>query len=116
MKKATHSEEQSRPRKANDTTKPSTKIAQILSHMIAGNSLNRFEAERIGDHCLNSTIAVLANRHGLKFQRQRERVPNRFGTHTDVTRYSLPAAQHEHALNAMRHLNAGANRGVLGHG
>lgn len=110
MKKATHSEEQSRPSKANNTTKPLTKIARLLLHLIKGNSLNRFEAERIGDHCLNSTISVLANRHGLTFHRQRERVPNRFGTLTDVIRYSLPATQYEHALKALRHLNTRTNR------
>lgn len=110
MKKATHSEEQSRPRKANNTTKPSTKIARVLSHLMAGNSLNRFEAENIGDHCLNSTIAALANRYSLAFLRQREQIPNRFGTLTGVIRYSLPVSQYEKALKALRYLNTGINK------
>lgn len=104
MKKATRPIEQSRPRKANDTTKPATKISQILSYLMQGNSLNRFEAERIGDRCLNSTIAVLANRHTLIFHRQRERVPNRLGTLTDVTRYALPVSQHGRAAVVLCHL------------
>ena len=59
MKKATHSEEQSRLRKANHTTKPLSKSARILKVMLDGGSLNRFDAEPVGDHCLNSTISTL---------------------------------------------------------
>lgn len=104
MKKATRPEEQSRPRKANGSTKPLTKIGHILYHLMTGASLNRFEAERIGDHCLNSTISALANTYGLAFNRRRERVPNRFGTLTDVIRYSLPASQHDRATAVLCHL------------
>lgn len=95
MKKATHSEEQSRPHKANDTTKPLTKTARILAVFLAGASLNRFEAERIGDHCLHSTVSALANNHGLLFDRKQERVPNHWGKDCTVTRYQLPDSQHE---------------------
>lgn len=104
MKKATYSEEQSRPRKANDTTKPPSKIARILTILLAGTSINRFEAERAGDHCLHSTISVLANRHGLTFERQQERVPNHWGTPCTVTRYSLPTSQREWGYSILRKL------------
>jgi hypothetical protein len=70
MKKATHPKEQSRPRNAKSTTEAPSKIVRILTHLLAGESLNRFEAERLGDHCLNSTVAVLANRYGLLFCRE----------------------------------------------
>lgn len=106
MKKATHSEEQSRPRKADDTTKPRTKIARILAHLLTGASLNRFEAERIGDHCLPSTAAALANRHGLTLQRRHERVPNGWGEPCDVTRYSLPVVEHKRARAVLLALDA----------
>jgi|GEM_PF-4307561 len=44
------------------------------------------------------TISELANRHGLAFTRQPERVPNRWGKHCTVTRYSLPESdQHVRA-------------------
>lgn len=112
MKKATHPEEQSRPHAADDTTQPGTKIARILAHLITGVSLNRFEAERIGDHCLPSTIAVLANHYRLEFQRQSERVPNRFGTMTDVTRYSLPESQREHARRVLLALTNKQGKGA----
>ncbi len=85
-------------------TFPQTKIARVLAYLISGASLNRFEAEHMGDHCLNSTIAVLANKYGLQFQRPRERVPNRFGTLTGVIRYTLPANQHDRAMSVLSEL------------
>lgn len=97
MKKATRPEEQSRPRKANPTTEAPSKIARILGHLLNAGPLNRFEAERIGDHCLPSTIAVLANHYGLTIERKQERVPNRWGAPCPVTRYSLPPSQHKRA-------------------
>lgn len=66
-----------------------SKTAAILSVFYPDGSLNLFEAERIGDHCLNSTISTLANSHGFKFIRTRESVPNRFGSMTSCVRYRL---------------------------
>ena len=106
MKKGDRSEETSRPRKADDTTKPRTKIARILAHLLTGASLNRFEAERMGDHCLPSTVAALANRHGLTFQRRAERVPNGWGEPCDVTRYSLPPCERKRARIVLLALDA----------
>lgn len=97
MKKATRSEKQGSPSKADATTEGPSKIARILAHMLSGASVNRFEAERIGDHCLPSTIAVLANHYGLTIVRKQERVPNRWGAPCTVTRYSLPPSQHKRA-------------------
>lgn len=97
MKKTTRSEEQSRPHKANNTTKPLSKIARVLEHLLTGASLNRFEAERIGDHCLNSTIAVLSNKYNLMLQRQPEHVPNGWGDPCIAIRYSLPESQRQAA-------------------
>ncbi|MGC8120983.1 hypothetical protein [Marinobacter sp. VGCF2001] len=95
MKKATHSEEQSRLSKAHYTKKPLNKTARILKVMLDGGSLNRFDAEPVGDHCLNSTISTLKNHYGLVFNRSWERVPNRWGSHTPVVRYSLSEAERE---------------------
>ena len=97
MKKATRPEEQSRPRKANPTTEVPSKIARILAHLLSGASINRFEAERIGDHCLPSTISDLANGYGLIFKRIPEKVPNHWGLPCDVIRYSLPRSEHRRA-------------------
>ncbi|MBU1285386.1 MAG: hypothetical protein KJ989_02900 [Gammaproteobacteria bacterium] len=78
--------------------KAPSKIARILGHLLHTGPLNRFEAERIGDHCLNSTISDLANDHGLTFTRTPEKVPNHWGQPCDVTRYSLPASEYRRAL------------------
>jgi len=116
MKKATRPEEQSRLLQGQHITASSspaellvdmpTKIARILAYVLVPcNSLNRFEAELLGDHCLNSTVAKLANQYGLEFQRQPKKVPNRWGAPCDVTRYSLPEGQHQRARAVLALLN-----------
>jgi hypothetical protein len=97
MKKATIPEEKRSQSHGESSTEAPSKIARILAHLLTGASINRFEAERIGDHCLPSTIAVLANHYGLTIERKQERVPNRWGAPCTVTRYSLPPSQHKRA-------------------
>lgn len=108
MKTATRPEELSSRAHGKDSTSTAeapSKIARLLAHLLAGASVNRFEAERLGDHCLPSTVAVLANRHALGFQRQPEKVPNRFGKPCHVIRYSLPANEHDKARKVLALLN-----------
>jgi hypothetical protein len=64
----------------------SNKENTILAIMRAGNSLNRFEAEKFGDHCLHSTIATLRSK-GVLFHDAWEWVPTRFGKEVHVKRY-----------------------------
>jgi len=64
-----------------------TKYYKIVEHFMSGNSLNRFEAEKLGDHCLNSTVFSLCKDYGLEIPRHSERVPNSFGGTSKVTRY-----------------------------
>lgn len=92
--------------------KAPSKTICILSHLTSGASLNRFEAEGLGDHCLNSTISELANRHGVTFQRTPEKVPNRWGKPCRVTRYSVPATERDcaNAILATLKRNALSNR------
>jgi hypothetical protein len=54
---------------------------------LAEGSLTRFDAERLGDHCLPSTISGLSTQHGLEFPRRWVKVPNRFGGETSVKEY-----------------------------
>lgn len=63
-----------------------TKEGAILAILRAGNSLNRFEAERFGDHCLNTTISNLRGK-GYQFYDEWETVPTRFGVDARVKRY-----------------------------
>ncbi len=105
MKKANRPEELGRPRNSHITDGVPTKIARILAHLLTGTSINRFEAERIGDHCLPSTISDLVHDHGLSLNRVQERVLNRWGTHCTVTRYSLPADQYKPARVVLMYLH-----------
>lgn len=94
MQKSQPQNKQASPSQGDITTsKAPSKIARVLAYMLNDGSLQRFEAERLGDHCLHSTISSLANGYGLKFQRQLERVPNHWGEPCTVTRYSLFASE-----------------------
>lgn len=64
-----------------------SKQSRILA-VLRQRSLNRFEAEHFGDHCLHSTISSL-RKQGYIFFDEWEEVPNRFGTTTRVKRYRL---------------------------
>jgi hypothetical protein len=79
-------------------TSKQQKQLTILQHLINGNTLNRFEAERIGDHCLNSTVSYFCNSKGLSISRKRENVPNRFGGKTSVCKYWLSQEQRIQAI------------------
>ena len=59
----------------------------ILNALVEG-SLTRFDAERLGDHCLPSTISALSNQHCLEFPRRWIKVPNRFGGETLCKEYT----------------------------
>lgn len=73
-----------------------TKEHVILRALRFG-SLNRFEAERIGDHCLHTTVSTLSGKYGLRFERDWEAVPTRFGVRARVKRYWLATASRDAA-------------------
>ncbi|MCR9279056.1 MAG: helix-turn-helix domain-containing protein [Pseudomonadaceae bacterium] len=75
-----HALDSNRPRK-------NTKALRILEALEAG-SLNRFEAEDLGDHALNSTIATLRAK-GYEIQGIWEVVPTRFAAPARVLRYQI---------------------------
>lgn len=54
-----------------------TKCARILDALRQPRGLNRFDAERLGDHCLNSTVAAL-RRDGYDIRGAWETVPTRY--------------------------------------
>ncbi|MCE5362515.1 hypothetical protein [Pseudomonas anguilliseptica] len=91
-------------------TKAPSKISRVLAHLLRQGPLNRFEAERIGDHCLNSTISDLANDHGLTFERIPEKVPNHWGHPCDVIRYSLPSSERRRAQRVLDMLSRKGKR------
>lgn len=68
-----------------------TKTLTILKALEHG-SLNRFEAERLGDHCLNSTVSKL-RQMGYPVLGVWENVPTRFDTTVRVLRYRVPRGE-----------------------
>ena len=50
--------------------------------------LTRFDAEHLGDHCLNSTVSSLSRQHGLELPRRWVKIPNRFGGETLCKEYT----------------------------
>ena len=70
-----------------------TKQSRVLFALGLSQGLNRFQAENIGDHCLNSTISTLRKK-GYSIISRPEKVPSRF---TDkgvtVSRYWLLSAR-----------------------
>ncbi len=77
---------------AKTTHKPKSikKIDRVIEAMEQPHGLNRFEAERIGDHCLNSTVAVIRTAHGARLHQEWETVPTRYNSDgVRVKRYWL---------------------------
>lgn len=73
------------------------KIDRIRAAIRLPDGLNRFEAERIGDHCLNSTIAKLRER-GEAIHSEWEVVPTRYNPGgVRVLRYRITPAYREAA-------------------
>lgn len=94
-----------------DISAAPSKIARILAYLlIPCNSLNRFEAEHLGDHCLPSTISALTHDYSVQFQHLPERVPNRWGQPCTVTRYCLSETQREHAHQVLTLLRKPASQ------
>ncbi|MCA8296312.1 hypothetical protein LGN19_21170 [Burkholderia sp. AU30198] len=75
------------------SVKPLGKIEHVLLELRRGISLNRFDAERIGDHCLNTTISTL-RAEGWPITGEWETVPTRFGKTVRVLRYRLTGYQY----------------------
>lgn len=79
-----------------------TKIDRMLALLFSGARLNTFEAGRIGDSCLNSTISTLYRGYGLEFDREWEEVPNNFGGVTRVKVYRLADSSKERAARILK--------------
>lgn len=70
-----------------------TKLERTEAALKLPGGLNRFEAERIGEHALNSTVAILRKRYGKRLLQRWEKVPSRFcETGVRVLRYWLVGA------------------------
>ena len=65
---------------AKTTHKPKriTKLDRVIEALKQPHGLNRFDAEGIGCHCLNTSVAVVRAMYGERLIQRWERVPSRF--------------------------------------
>ncbi|MGH8434540.1 MAG: hypothetical protein ACRERX_08645 [Pseudomonas sp.] len=111
MKTAARPEVQSNQLRGEFTTRARMapiKIARVLEQLINTKPRQRFETERIGDHCLHITIGSPAHDCGLVFKRSAERAPNHWGKPCDVTRHSLPHSKYRRARALLAQLTPAA--------
>ena len=71
------------------TRRPTGKAERTLRHFATGARLHRFQAERLGEHCLPTTVPRLQKVHPIYFQRKTETVPTNFGAPSHVSVYWL---------------------------
>lgn len=95
-----------KPRKYSRATasiRPGTKEGRLLSALLAGATVNRYEAARhYFDWCLNTTISILRNEHQIPIVGEWEVVPAVRGTKTvRVKRYSLPNSARGAVIKAL---------------
>lgn len=85
-----------------------TKKRRTLLNLIRRPSLHRFQAERIGEHCLHSTVSAW-QADGLEIAREFIKVRGWAGEPTNVARYFLTPEQREAAIDRLaRELQAAA--------
>jgi hypothetical protein len=68
------------------TLKPDTKIHRIATHLHDGERMTMFDAERLGDHVLRTTVATL-ERYGATIARRMVTRPTRFEADARVCEY-----------------------------
>lgn len=66
-----------------------SKLQTLLIYFYEGGSLNRFEAEKLGCHCLNTSVHDIYRKWGLRLLRKTEKVPTRFRAKVRCCRYWL---------------------------
>lgn len=64
--------------KTNHDQQSIKKIHRVEAALKLPGGLNRFEAERIGDHVLNSTVADIRKTYGDRLIQEWETVPTRY--------------------------------------
>ncbi|MHC5225524.1 helix-turn-helix domain-containing protein [Ignatzschineria sp. LJL83] len=74
--------------------KPQEGKLQMMKRILGERSLNTFEAQSLGDSCLNTTISMLRAK-GEIIHDEWEKVPNRFGRKSRVKRYWIPKSNEE---------------------
>ena len=82
-------------------TKCETVLAWLIDESEHGSKVTRFDAEHIGDHCLNSTVSEIEHLDGVKINRQKTKRPTRFGRSTDCNEYWIAESELMNARKAL---------------
>lgn len=92
---ATAEAQTNKSRTHNTKIRRGTKLHSVISHLAAGHTLHRFQAERIcHDHVLNSTVAGFQRDYGIPVARKKIVVPGWGGSKVTVCEYWMtPDAQ-----------------------
>ena len=76
-----------------NTNKRPTKRQHILGWLVdkslSGARVTRFDSERVGDHCLPTTISELQSLEGIAVSREMTKRPTRFGKPISCAQYWL---------------------------
>jgi hypothetical protein len=78
-----------------------TKYYKILEHFRLGGSINKFEAQHLGENCLGTTIGAMCGDFDLEVTRVFEKAKNTIGAYSRVIRYKL-TKQDTIKLNAIK--------------
>jgi hypothetical protein len=76
------------------------KARRVLTALADGQRLDRFGAEQLGDHTLNTTVSTLRSRHGIHVQREVVKARNAYGPFWHC-RYWLDEANRARALQLL---------------
>ena len=66
-----------------------TKYYKILEHFRKGGSINKFEAQHLGENCLGTTVGAMCGDFDLEVTRVFEKAKNIIGVYSRVIRYKL---------------------------
>ena len=69
--------------------RPGTKYFNILEHFRLHGTLNKLEAQSLGETCLSATVADMCSDFNLKATRTFEKAKNIIGVYSRVIRYKL---------------------------
>jgi hypothetical protein len=79
---------------------PQRKWRRILKFLADGGRLTRFDAERLGEHALNSTVAFIGSL-GITVSREPWKLEGRFGA-IHCKRYWIDPENRQRALELLR--------------
>jgi len=97
-------DQQHRRSRSNNSKKirKGTKLHSVISHLVAGNRLHRFQAEKIcHDHVLPSTIAAFQREYGLEVAREYVTVSAYNNSTVIVAEYWLPESERKKAAKLL---------------